>query len=133
MLFSSITGQQLDNDCNLTNLLSTQLTQPVLFTDSLTKLLSTADLCIEVGPGHIISGLRPNTADTKVPIISIDCAGDSLTGLFQAVASCYVAGTTINTSTLYAERFYRPFNFNWQPQFLPTLVNQLLYLKQRHQ
>ncbi|BCG64515.1 MAG: enediyne polyketide synthase [Methyloprofundus sp.] len=115
--FSSITGQQLDNDCNLTNLLSTQLTQPVLFTDSLTKLLSTADLCIEVGPGHIISGLRPNTADTKVPIISIDCAGDSLTGLFQAVASCYVAGTTINTSTLYAERFYRPFNFNWQPQF----------------
>lgn len=114
---SSITGQPLTADSNIPELLCQQLTSPVLFAEAAKKVLAISDLCIEVGPGHIISGLLANFEGHNVPVIAMDSTGDSLKGLLNSIAAAYVIGSPVNKSALFEDRFYRSFDLDWQPVF----------------
>ena len=113
---STITGQTLCLDDDLRDLLCRQVTDPVQFTQAVTTAAADIDLFIEVGPGQVLSTLASDSID--IPTVAIDAGGASLLGLLRATAAAYVLGAPVNHDALFADRFARPFNLDWQPSFL---------------
>jgi enediyne polyketide synthase len=92
------------------------VTEPVRFTEAVAQAAKEVDLFIEVGPGRVLSGLVDEFVET--PIIPLDAGGPSLKGLLQAVGAAFALGAHLNYDLLFADRFSRPFDLNWQAQFL---------------
>ncbi|WP_404361022.1 type I polyketide synthase [Methylotuvimicrobium sp. KM1] len=105
-IVSTVTGDFL-SDIHFPKHLGEQLTSPVRFTEALAQLLPHCDLCLEVGPGQILSGLL-NT-DHTTPIVALDSSGPSLQGLLMAIGAAYALGQPIKTRGLFADRFTRFF------------------------
>lgn len=115
-VISTVTGEPLAPAADLIELLSQQITSPVLFMKAATVAeAQQLDLWLEVGPGHVLSGLMTDIAET--PVISLDAGGASLRGLLNAVAAAFVLGQKINHQALFDGRFTRPFSLDWQPKF----------------
>ncbi len=112
---STITGDLLTSDTNLSTLLEQQVTAPVRFTEAVTKASAGVDLLIEVGPGRVLSGLAQEWLDT--PVIALDVGGPSLQGLLLAAGAAYALGAPLNHAALFTDRFTRPFNLAWHPRF----------------
>jgi enediyne polyketide synthase len=83
-VISTVTAAPLASDADLKALLSTQITQPVLFADALNLAAGEADLFLEVGPGSVLSGIVRES--TGKPVIALDAGGEKLRGLLSAVA-----------------------------------------------
>jgi enediyne polyketide synthase len=130
--FSTVTGARLDDDEDLRELLSRQVTSPVRFESALAALLGASadtksggrrkarpargiDLLIEVGPGAVLSNLVRETAD--IPVIALDAGGNSLGGLLQALGAAFALGAPVKHAALFANRFVRPFALDWKPKF----------------
>lgn len=114
-LISTVTGAPLREDEDLRSLLCRQVTLPVRFREAITTASEGLDLFIEVGPGHVLSGLAAEFVD--VPAIAIDAGGPSMKGLLSAVAAAYVLGVEVNHAALFEGRFTRPFNLDYKPSF----------------
>jgi enediyne polyketide synthase len=114
-VFSTVTGATLEPGCDLRNLLSRQITSPVMFADAIAQAEREVDFFIEAGPGQALSGLASEFIDK--PVIAIDAGGDSLRGLLKAIGAAFAFGIPIKRSELFAGRFARPFDLDWQPQF----------------
>ncbi|MGH2413861.1 MAG: acyltransferase domain-containing protein, partial [Microcystaceae cyanobacterium] len=112
---STITGSPLEKQADLRSLLVKQITAPVRFMEAIFQAGAELDLLIEVGPGRVLSGLVTDLI--TVPVVALDAGGASLTGLLQAVGAAFALGVPINPHPLFAERFTRPFNLDWQPRF----------------
>jgi len=56
-LISTVTGQAVPPEADLTGLLARQLVEPVRFTQALRALADRCELLVEAGPGHTLSGL----------------------------------------------------------------------------
>ncbi|ETX04229.1 MAG: hypothetical protein ETSY2_29980, partial [Candidatus Entotheonella gemina] len=113
---STVTGAPLTPDQDLRTLLADQVTAPVRFTEAVAAAAEGVGLWIEIGPGEVLSGLLRECID--MPVVSLDAGGPSLKGLLQAVGAAFVLGAPIHHEVLFAERFTRPFDLNWQPRFL---------------
>ncbi|MCX7112683.1 MAG: type I polyketide synthase [Proteobacteria bacterium] len=114
-VISTVTGAALQAEENIADLLQSQLTAPVRFTDALEAALTESALCLEVGPGEVIAGLVG--IRSGFPVISLDCAGSSLAGLLKAVAAAFAVGADINHGYLFEGRFSRPFDLEQAPKF----------------
>lgn len=115
-IISTVTGETLATGENLREVLCRQITSPVLFTGAIEKAEKTGvDLWIEIGTGEILRGLVEQFSQT--PVFSVKASSQTLTGLFQAVGAAYALGQEINQEALFAERFTRPFDLDWQPKF----------------
>lgn len=114
-VISTVTGGALAEHENLQALLEKQLTQPVRFIEALHSALAEADLCLEVGPGEILSGLV--RASSSVPSIPLDSAGGSLQGLLLGLGAAYALGAEIDSTALLDGRFTRPFDPALAPRF----------------
>jgi enediyne polyketide synthase len=115
-VISTITGQLLAPETDLRELLFRQITSPVLFMVAATKANSEGvDLWLEVGPGQVVRTLMAQM--TAVPVVSLDAGGPSLQGLLRAVGAAFVLGHPVKHEQLFAGRFTRPFNLDWQPNF----------------
>lgn len=113
---STVTGKPLGPSANLLELLRQQIISPVLFMSAVTvSEAKKVDLWLEVGPGHVLSGLISEITET--PVISIDAGGSSLRGLLSAVGAVFVLGQSINHDALFEGRLTRPFNLDWRPKF----------------
>jgi len=113
---STITGNRLLPETDVRELLSRQLTSPVLFMAAATRASSEGlDLWLEVGPGDVLRGLMGQI--TSVPVVSLDAGGSSFEGLLFACGAAFVLGQPVQHEELFAGRFTRPFNLNWQPRF----------------
>jgi enediyne polyketide synthase len=115
-IISTITGAPLARDTDLGDLLYRQVTEPVRFTEAVSQAAEAVDLLIEVGSGRVLSGLAGEFVD--VPIVTLDAGGPSLKGLLQAAGAAFALGTPLNHDVLFADRFSRPFDLDWQAQFL---------------
>ena len=113
---STVTGTLLDAREDLPALLSRQMTSPVRFMEALRAIAEPVDLWIEVGPGSVMRGIAGKLVDT--PIASLDAGNNSLRGLLEAVGAAFVLGAAVNHEALFADRFTRPFDLDWQPGFL---------------
>lgn len=125
---STITAGPTAPDEDLRELLCRQVTSPVRFIEALTAAARDVDFFIEVGPGNVLAGLTRDCVST--PVISLDAAGNSIRGLLEAVAAAFALGVPVNHAALFANRFTRPFNLDWQPKFFanpcesaPVLAN----------
>lgn len=112
---STITGRPLTTADALPQLLYRQITDPVQFTAALTTATEKVDLWIEVGPGRSLNGMTQATTD--VPVVSLDAGGNSLKGLWQAVAAAFVMGAPVNTAAVFNGRCLKRFDLHWQGQF----------------
>ena len=55
---------------------------------------------------------------TGVPVVATDAGGSSISGLLAASATAFVLGAPLNTDALFAHRFSRELDLDWQPSFL---------------
>jgi enediyne polyketide synthase len=114
-VISTITGKALEPADDLRRLLVDQLTRPVRFVEACAVADPGVDLWIETGPGHVLTGLVADQADT--PVVSLDIGSPSLKGVLEVVGCAFVLGAPVKRSALYENRFSRPFNLDWQPRF----------------
>ncbi|HEX9922653.1 MAG TPA: type I polyketide synthase, partial [Anaerolineae bacterium] len=115
-VFSTITGTPLTRNTNLRDLLYRQVTEPVRFTEAVAQAVQELDLLIEVGPSRTLSGLVAEFVEP--PAIALDAGGPSLKGLLQAAGAAFALGVPLNHEILFADRFTRPFDLDWQARFL---------------
>jgi enediyne polyketide synthase len=114
-VISTVTGACLTPDADLPELLGRQLTAPVRFVEAATAAAEEVDLFIEVGPGHILTGLVNEFLER--PCVSLDAGGESLKGLLKAVGAAFAAGVALDRTALFSGRYTRPFSLDWQPRF----------------
>ncbi|MBT9314702.1 type I polyketide synthase [Leptothoe spongobia] len=114
-LVSTITGTPLTAKTDIRSLLHQQVTAPVRFLEAITQANQEVDLWIEVGPGQVLTRLAQDCGET--PAISIDAGGPSLRGLLQSVGATFALGSAIEPTRLFCDRFTRPFDLDWQPNF----------------
>ncbi|HEX4962594.1 MAG TPA: type I polyketide synthase [Thermoanaerobaculia bacterium] len=117
---STVTGRLLTGETDLKELLLSQLTSPVRFTDALAAVAGRpelgVDLWIEVGPGRALSELAGEVL--TAPVIPLDAAGPSLSGLLKAAGAAFALGAPLDTAVLFEGRFTRPFDPERVPSFL---------------
>ncbi|HKY42287.1 MAG TPA: SDR family NAD(P)-dependent oxidoreductase [Pyrinomonadaceae bacterium] len=113
---STVTGNVLTGNEDLRQLLTRQITAPVLFMDAAERASRDVDLLIEIGAGRILGGLVKTFIDK--PVVSLDAGGQSFTGLLNATGAAFALGVNINHHALFENRFTHEFNLDWQPRFL---------------
>ncbi|HEV2255936.1 MAG TPA: SDR family NAD(P)-dependent oxidoreductase [Streptosporangiaceae bacterium] len=118
-VLSTVTGDALQADADLRELLVRQVREPVSFSAAASQLAATADLLIEVGPGRVLSSLAAGIAP-DVPVIPLDTDGTSLSGVLSAAAAAYALGAPVKTDVLFADRFTRPLPLDKQFRFFAS-------------
>ncbi|HKR14750.1 MAG TPA: SDR family NAD(P)-dependent oxidoreductase [Pyrinomonadaceae bacterium] len=113
---STVTGNVLTSNEDLRQLLTRQITAPVLFMDAAERAARDVDLLIEIGAGRILGGLVKTFIDK--PVVSLDAGGQSFTGLLNAAGAAFALGVNIKHDALFENRFIHEFNLDWQPRFL---------------
>ncbi|GHO91078.1 hypothetical protein KSF_011260 [Reticulibacter mediterranei] len=121
-IVSTVTGDFVKND-RIEELLCTQVTAPVRFLEAVERIQSNTDLFIEVGPGKALTKLLLDI--TQKPGVATDAGSPSISGILSASAAAFVLGTPIDTSGLFAHRFTRPIDLNWNPSFLINPCEQV--------
>ena len=113
---STVDGKTLAPDADLPELLRRQITSPVRFLEAVSGAESGGvDLWLEAGPGEVLRGLIREINGT--PVISLDAGGPSLKGVLCAAGAAFALGQPLKHEALFAGRFTRPFDLNWQPKF----------------
>jgi enediyne polyketide synthase len=98
---STVTGDVLPADTDLRQLLVRQVSEPVRFSQALSRMAPGLDLLIEVGPGRVLSGLAAKIAP-DVPVIPLGADSPSLSGVLSAAAAAYVLGVSVRHDLLVA-------------------------------
>ncbi|HKR12272.1 MAG TPA: type I polyketide synthase [Pyrinomonadaceae bacterium] len=115
-VFSTVTGQHLSADADLRAMLRDQVTSPVRFIEAVDAAVAEGvDLWIEVGPGQTLCGLIGQFRNE--PAVALDAGGTSIRGLLSAVGACFCLGARVAHDELFADRFARPFDLDWNPRF----------------
>jgi enediyne polyketide synthase len=115
-VISTVTGTAVEENADLRQLLTDQVTMPVLFAKAAARIAAEADLLIEVGPGSILTGIVSQQFD--VPAVSLDVGGESLRGLLTAAGAAFALGAPVQAKALFADRFYRHFDLEHKHKFL---------------
>ncbi|WP_241479602.1 SDR family NAD(P)-dependent oxidoreductase [Nocardiopsis lucentensis] len=105
---STVTGTDLSADTDARALLRDQVVRPVRFHEAVTRLARGADLLIEAGPGHVLTGLA-GAAVPDVPAVSVDTDSASLRPFLNAVAAAYALGAPVDVRALFSGRLVREF------------------------
>uniref|UniRef100_A0AAU2VBJ6 [acyl-carrier-protein] S-malonyltransferase n=1 Tax=Streptomyces sp. NBC_00003 TaxID=2903608 RepID=A0AAU2VBJ6_9ACTN len=92
---STVTGDELAKDTDLADLLTRQITAPVLFSTAVRRADMDVDLWIEAGPGRVLTKLLPRITDT--PVVAMDAGAQSLDGLQHTLAALHCAGASTNS------------------------------------
>ncbi len=122
-VFSTVTGRRLNGNTDLRALLREQVTSPVRFMEAVDAAVGEGvDLWIEVGPGQTLCGLIGQFRNE--PAIALDAGGTSIRGLLSAAGACFCLGACVAHDELFADRFARPFDLDWQPRFFANPCEQ---------
>jgi len=114
-VFSTVTGQKLASDIDVVALMTRQFVEPVLFQQAFAAADAETDLWIEVGPGRILTHLAEQLSHTPVVATNL---GKGMKGLLSTMGAAYVSGMPVRLSGLFDDRFSRPFDPQYAPQFL---------------
>ncbi|OLE25264.1 MAG: hypothetical protein AUG49_11350 [Catenulispora sp. 13_1_20CM_3_70_7] len=104
-LLSTVTGDFVPADADLTALLARQMTEPVRFWDAVSAAAADTDLFCEIGPGRT---LAPLAAETGVPVVSLDVGAADCRARAGTVAALHACGVLTLPATLFAGRRARP-------------------------
>ncbi|MEX2627031.1 MAG: SDR family NAD(P)-dependent oxidoreductase, partial [Ilumatobacteraceae bacterium] len=115
-VWSTITGQRLDEQAPVRELLVQQFTEAVRFVDAVAGASSEVDVLVDVGPGNVLAPLAHEL--TGLPTLSTDACGSSLHDLLTSVARLHCLGVDVALSRLFADRRLRDFDPAAHPVFL---------------
>lgn len=115
-VISTITGGSLPADVDISELLITQLTSPVRFSQAVSAASKTTDFFIEAGPGAVLGTLISDFVEK--PVVSLDACGSSFGGLLRAIATAFALGAPVHVERLFEDRLVRPFALDWRPTFI---------------
>src|SRR5579864_6208700 len=115
-IFSTVTGTVVEENADLRQLLTDQITMPVLFSKAAGRMAAEADLLIEVGPGSILTDIM--SQQFGLPAVALNVGSDSLRGLLAATGVAFALGSSIHPKALFADRFCRPFDLHHRHKFL---------------
>ena len=115
-IVSTVTGTAVEENADLRQLLTDQITMPVLFASAAGHVAAETDLLIEVGPGSILTDVVSQHFD--VPAVALNVGGESLRGLLTAVGAAFALGAPVQAKVLFADRFSRPFDLQRRHKFL---------------
>lgn len=104
---STVTGDLLDPGADLRALLRDQVVLPVRFHEAAARATTGVDLAVEVGPGHVLSGLLRDIAP-DTPALSVATDSPSLSSLLSVLGAAYALGADVDTEALFADRVLRP-------------------------
>jgi enediyne polyketide synthase len=113
---STVTGDVLEGDVDVRELLTRQITMPVQFSSALAVAAAETDLLLEVGPGTVLSGIAAEC--TGKPVIPLEAGAESLRGLLLAVGAAFAMGANVHTPALFENRFVRPLDPAQKRSFL---------------
>lgn len=113
---STVTGTVVEENADLRQLLTDQITMPVQFSKAAGRVAAEADLLIEVGPGSILTDIM--SQQFGVPAVALNVGGDSLRGLLTAAGAAFALGANVHPKALFTDRFYRPFDLQHRHTFL---------------
>lgn len=114
-IVSTVTGTAVEENSDLRQLLTDQITMPVLFAKAASHIAAETGLLIEVGPGTILTDIVSQQFD--VPAVALNVGGESLRGLLTAVGAAFALGAPVQAKALFADRFYRPFDLKHRHKF----------------
>lgn len=120
-MISTVTGTPLLAHADLSSLLIEQLTSPVRFLEALQAIEGEVDLFIEAGPGSLLADLAARL--TRKPVVSMDAAGDSLSGLLRTAALLFTHVQDVDLDVLVRGRFTR--RFDSSPRFIASPCEQV--------
>jgi enediyne polyketide synthase len=118
-VISTVTGAELAPETDLVELLTSQIRQPVRFTDAVGALCDQVDLLVEVGPGKVLSQLATETVPDMLAV-SMETDSISLAGLLRTVAAAFVLGAPVRCAELTDGRFGRPLPLDKQFAFFTS-------------
>ncbi|NJC11465.1 enediyne polyketide synthase [Micromonospora profundi] len=116
-VISTVTGEPVPADADLTGLLRDQITDPVLFQQAIALAAKEVDLLIEVGPGQVLSGLA---ASADLRAVALDTDDESLTGVLRVVGAAFVVGAAAVDSRLFHGRLIRPLKVGAEQSFFAS-------------
>jgi len=108
VVYSTVTGDLLEPECDLGGHLVRQLTQPVRFAEALERLADHVDLLIELGPGRMLTTLAGEL--TSVPAIAIDGAQGGCRNLLASAGAAFALGARLRADKIFAGRATKPFD-----------------------
>jgi enediyne polyketide synthase len=115
-IISTVTGTAVEENIDLRQLLTDQITMPVLFAKATNHIAAETDLLIEVGPGTILKDIVSQQFD--IPAVALNVGGESLRGLLTAVGAAFALGALVQAKALFSNRFYRSFDLQYRHKFL---------------
>ena len=115
---STVTGEALPADTDVTALLQRQITDPVLFSQAVALAAKDIDLFVEVGPGKVLG--RMASAITEVPAVSLDTDDESLAGLLTVIGASFVVGVSGIHAGLFDGRLIKPLKVGTEFSFFAS-------------
>jgi len=115
-MLSTVAGGELAPGADPRELLVSQVTSPVRFTDALAAATGRVDLWLEVGPGQTLTPLVQRNGGA--PAVALDASGPSLRAFLTGVGAAFVRGAPLRVAPLDERRFTRPFDPARIRQFL---------------
>ena len=97
---STVTGTVIEENADLRQLLTDQITMPVLFSKAAGRMAAEADLLIEVGPGSILTDIM--SQQFGVPAVALNVGSDSLRGLLTAAGAAFAMGAPVQAKALFS-------------------------------
>lgn len=121
-VYSTITGERVNDKADLPALLTAQLTSPVLFRQAVSVLSEASDLLVEIGPGHTLTSLAAELSG--LPALSLDVGSPSSAALSRVAAALHALGVVSDLRPLFSARFHRDFDLWRDLQFLESPCEQ---------
>lgn len=121
---SSVTGDFLQPDEDLRNLLGRQILGPVRYLQAIEACMSQAvDLFVEVGPSSVLSRLTRSIVGELGGIVLAtdpDNEIESTSGVNHLLAYCFASGVNVRTDRLFEGRFVRQLRLPYAPRFIES-------------
>jgi enediyne polyketide synthase len=117
-VISTVSGDPLAADTDVSGLLHRQIIDPVQFLQAMSKAAEEVDLFVEVGPGTVLTGLARRIG--PVPAVAMDTDNESLTSLLTVVGTAFVHGAEVAHEALWTGRLVRPLDLEKDFVFLAS-------------
>ena len=108
-LYSSVTGNEVQQNIDLKYYFSDQIIKPVKFLKLIENIQRECDVLIEVGPGRVLTGLVEKINANNLKGFCCEEKAESSQGFNKLLINLFIRGKEINWNQAYQNRLIKPF------------------------
>ncbi|MCP4129671.1 MAG: SDR family NAD(P)-dependent oxidoreductase [bacterium] len=127
-LFSSMTGNTIDEGTDLHRHFADQVASRVEFVSMANSMLQECDILLEVGIGEVLSHLTSSFLPGK-PCFPVENTVNNDGAFNRVLAVLFVNGISFNWQEIYKNRLVRPFSPASEKEFITNPVERPLFVK----